>query len=142
MKTTKKIALLSATLVLALAACVQSRDPRNGVFNENVYLRKDFLIRSGADANATDPGWFLKATVVNNSSPNPLGDMNFGTGIHSQGQLIRFRVTQDHLDMLDLREVDETPSTGRIPEVVNSWAATNVDLKYRINLDGEATNFY
>jgi hypothetical protein len=142
MKTMTKIALLSATLTVALAACVQSRDPRNGVFNENVYLRKDFLIRSGTDANSTDPGWFLKATVINNSSPNPLGDLNFGTGIHSQGQLVRFRVMQDHLDMLDLREVDETPSTGRVPEVVNSWAATNVDLKYRINLDGEATNFY
>ena len=26
--------------------------------------------------------------------------------------------------------------------MVNAWPATNVDLKYRVNLDGEKTNFY
>ena len=67
MKTTTKLTLLSV-LALSIAACVQSRDPRNGVFNENVYLRKDFLIRSGADTTSTDPGWFLKATIIATSA--------------------------------------------------------------------------
>ncbi len=141
MKTFNRISLLSLSM-LVVAACVQSRDPRNGVFNENVYLRKDFLIRDGASPTSVDTGWMLKATIVSASSPNPFGDMGIVAGYHSQGQLVRWRVTQDHLDMLDMRELDETDSTGKIPEVVNSWGATNVDLKYRINLDGEATNFY
>ena len=31
---------------------------------------------------------------------------------------------------------------SRNAETVDSWPATNVDLKYRVNLDGEKTNFY
>jgi hypothetical protein len=134
--------LLFFVAVSMVAACVQSRDPRNGVFNENVYLRKDFLIRSGSDANATDPGWMMKATITASSSPNPLGNMGIMPGYHSTGQLVRFKVEQDHLDLIDQRELSSRDSTGRIPEVVNSWGVTNVDLKYRINLDGEKTNFY
>ncbi len=149
MSTLRILALALAALVggaLLTSGCVQSRPARNGVFNENVYLRKDFLVRPGdLDANGNpkpDGGWVLKATVVSTSSPNPLGGLNLWPGIHNLGALVRFRATQDHLDLLDLRELSASQSAGRVPEVVNSWQATNVDLKYRVNLDGENTNFY
>ncbi len=44
--------------------------------------------------------------------------------------------------MLNMREIAQVASPARIPEVVNAWPVTNVDLKYRVNLDGEKTNFY
>jgi len=99
--------------------CVSDRPARNGVFNENVYLRKDFLVRAGdtgADGNpVAGKGWMLKATITDTSSPNMLGDLNFWPGAHSIGQLTRFRITQDHLELVDTRELSPTSSQGRIP---------------------------
>ena len=46
----------------ASSGCVADRPSRNGVFNENQYLRKDFLVRPG-DGSAPDPGWMMKTTV-------------------------------------------------------------------------------
>lgn len=134
--------------VLTLAAvsvvgpgCVQQRPSRNGVFNENQYVRKDFLIRN-ADGKS-DPGWMLKATVTEVSTPDPLGDViGIFAGTENGGAMVRFVVTQDKLQMLSMREMSSVASPARIPEVVNSWPVTNVDLKYRVNLDGEKTNFY
>ena len=42
--------LLALAVVVATAGCVQNRAARNGVFNENQYLRKDFLVRPAGDA--------------------------------------------------------------------------------------------
>ena len=131
--------------VMGGGGCVADRPSRNGVFNESQYLKKSFLIEPG-DGSEKDPGWFLKATVLSVSTPNPLGgigiapgsDTGFGTGL----AFLRFRVTQDKLQMLSVREIEDTPSVTRTEEVLNAWPVTNVDLKYRINLDGEKTNFY
>ena len=45
--------------------------------------------------------------------------------------------------MVNMRQIarDHVRRT-HTPEVVNAWPVTNVDLKYRVNLDGEKTNFY
>lgn len=137
-----RIALVGFVGCIAASACVQDRPARNGVFNENQYLRKEFLVHSGAAAG-TDPGWFMKATVVETSTPNPLGGdaISLFSGLENGGAYVRFRITQDKLQMVNLREI--SPDTvGKIPEVINSWDITNVDLKYRVNLDGENTNFY
>jgi hypothetical protein len=139
------VATGALAMLCASWGCVADRPSRNGVYNENQYLRKAFIVRS-ADQNATDPGWMLKATVVSASSPNPLGALNLGTGAESGGAYVRFNVTSDKLQMLNLREMDQnqdiTNQGTRTAEVVNAWPATNVDLKYRVNLDGEKTNFY
>ncbi len=134
--------LALAALIIVGPGCVEQRPSRNGVFNENQYVRKDFLIRGAADGS-TDPGWMLKATVTEVSTPDPLGD-TFGifAGAENGGALVRFVVTQDKLQMLNMREISQVASPVRIPEVVNAWPVTNVDLKYRVNLDGEKTNFY
>lgn len=134
--------------------CVDSRASRTGVFDENQYIRKDFLIRGTDD---TDPGWIMKATVTNVSTPNPFsGGFNIFPGSESGGQLVRFRVSQDKLQIVNQREIstnshpdgsdpDGTVLTvnpdGREEEVLNAWPITNVDIKYRVNLDGENTNF-
>ncbi len=144
---------LSAIVGIALSGvlasgCVASRPARNGVFNENVYLRKDFLVRAGtpgADGKpASDPGWFVNATITETSSPNPLVSAPFYLypGYHFIGKLVRFRATQDHLQMVEQQEISPVHSEGIIPEMLDAWGATNIDLKYRVNLDGEQTNFY
>jgi hypothetical protein len=53
--------------VVGAQGCVADRPSRNGVFNENQYIRKDFLVQPGAGGG--DPGWFMKATVVQTSTP-------------------------------------------------------------------------
>ena len=144
--------ILRATLALTAivgiacgAGCVASRPARNGVFNENTYIRKDFLTRPGvvgADGKpAADSGWYVVGTVTETSAPNVLVGQVF-TGLTGEPHLVRFQVTQDHLNVLDQRETTANPGQGVIPMVLDSWSATNIDLKYRVNLDGEQTNFY
>jgi hypothetical protein len=142
-------ALTSLVAVSAGIGCVQDRPSRNGVFNENQYIRKDFLVPSnlGNDAMGNplpDPGWQMRATVTEVSSPNLLGGGLFFVyaGLVNGGDLVRFAVTQDKLQLLSMREVEPSQSISRTPEIVNAWPITNVDLKYRVNLDGEKTNFY
>jgi hypothetical protein len=120
--------------------CVASRDSRNGVFNENQYIRKEFLIRPAQDG-AQDPGWMIRASMVKVSTPNPLGGFGLYTGVVTPGDYVRFRVTQDKLEMVSMMEISK-PSFQKTEAVLESWPATNVDLKYRVNLDGETTNFY
>jgi hypothetical protein len=130
-------------LVLA-TSCVAQRPSRNGVFNENQYLRKSFLVRPG-DSDKPDSGWLLKATITDASAPNVFGDSSiFGlyAGSHNSGELVHFVVTSDKLQMVSNREISTAKTVGQQGAVVNAWPATNVDLKYRINLDGETTNFY
>ncbi|HEX8789570.1 MAG TPA: hypothetical protein VF765_01365, partial [Polyangiaceae bacterium] len=153
---------LCGTLLLAGivgSGCVADRPSRNGVFDENQYVRKDFLIQ-GTDANGnaagSDPGWLMKATVTEISTPNLLGGtLDVASGVASPVQLVRFRVTSDKLQLIDQIQLS-TPqapdpktgqpgpvdTTGTTSAVINAWAATNVDLKYQVNLDGEKTNFY
>jgi len=121
--------------------CVASRDSRNGVFNENQYIRKDFLIR-GAEDGAQDNGWLVSSSVVQVSSPNPLGSLyGIDPGAVGPGHIVRFKISQDHLQMVSMLELSKA-SPARADAVLDSWPVTNVDLKYRVNLDGETTNFY
>jgi len=145
MKSTFRALFAAAALVTLATAggCVADRPSRNGVFNENQYVRKAFLTTDGTHE---DPGWFLKATVTKVSTPNPLGalgifpgaDTGFGTGLG----FVKFVITQDKLQMVNLRNISINQSPDSTDEVVNAWPVTNVDLKYRVNLDGEKTNFY
>jgi hypothetical protein len=137
-----------ATAAASSWGCVADRPSRNGVFNENQYVRKSFLVRPD-DGSKPDTGWILNATVVATSTPNPLG--NFGIYPGNNGEqatglggtkLVRFIVTQDKLQMVDMRELTAVQSPYRTSAAINAWPVTNVDLKYRINLDGEKTNFY
>jgi hypothetical protein len=157
-------ALVGALLVVGVVSsgCVADRPSRNGVFNENQYLRKDFLILN-TDANGTnpgsDPGWMVRATVTETSTPNVLAGsdaIDVWAGLESEVNLVRFRVTQDKLQMLNQIQLSEPVSpnpttgapngpsneTGVTEQIVNAWPVTNVDLKYQVNLDGEETNFY
>ena len=43
-------------------------------------------------------------------------------------------------ELSDSQDINEQDT--RTASVVNAWPITNVDLKYRVNLDGEKTNFY
>ena len=140
-----RASLATAALAVACAGsgCVADRPARNGVFNENQYLRKAFIVQAG-DATGTDTGWMLNATVTQVSTPNPFGGFGLFPGAESGGSLVRFAVTSDKLQLIDQRAMSQDPS-GEItttPSVVNAWPITNVDLKYQVNLDGEKTNFY
>jgi hypothetical protein len=137
-----------AGVVAASQGCVADRPSRNGVFNENQYIRKDFLVQP---VGGVDPGWFMKATVVQASDPNPFANLGLFTGSESAGtqdygNIVRFDITSDKLSLLDMRELSNTDAINaqdtRTPSIINAWPITNVDLKYRVNLDGEKTNFY
>jgi hypothetical protein len=129
--------------------CVQQRPARNGVFNENQYIRKDFLIAPG-DGSVPDQGWFVKSTIVSATTPNVLGSVD-GAGLFAGAEggganFIQFMITQDKLQMVNLREISNSALDAAqglsTPEIVNAWPITNVDLKYQVNLDGEKTNFF
>jgi len=132
----------------AASGCVADRPSRNGVFDENQYVRKDFLVRPGSGGQ--DPGWFMKTTITSTSVPNPFAASGM-LSIEQESQgYVNFAVTSDNLLMNNMIEPssDQT-TTGSIAaqgtrnqETVDSWPITNVDLKYRVNLDGEKTNFY
>ena len=163
MKTLKLSTVLAGALLVvgvSSSACVADRPSRNGVFNENQYLRKDFLV-IGTDANGAspgqDPGWMMRATITETSTPNLLGGaIGIISGEELGVKLVRFRVTSDTLQMLDQIQYSNPVSpdpktgaptgpsneTGTTETIMNAWPATNVDLKYRVNLDGEKTNFY
>jgi len=143
------VTALAGASALWGTGCVEQRPSRNGVFNENQYVRKDFLIAPG-DGSTPDPGWFVKSTITQTSTPNPLGNVS-GAGLFAGAEgtganFVRFQVTQDKLQIIDLREISNDPDwlaqQTRTPSIVNAWPITNVDLKYRVNLDGEKTNFY
>src|ERR1700690_2784608 len=86
-------------VVAASQGCVADRPSRNGVFDENQYLRKDFLIQPGS--GGTDPGWFMKSTIEATSVPHPLaaGAASLATGINNGGSYVNFVVTSDKLLM-------------------------------------------
>src|ERR1700722_6762191 len=154
MRSTKPIRALFgvaaiAAAVLGAQGCVADRPSRNGVFNENQYIRKDFLIQNGNGGG--DPGWFMKATIVQTSTPNPFARLDMFVGAESgsatqAGNYVRWVITSDKLDMVSEQELSNDPAATaqdtRTPAVNNAWPITNVDLKYRVNLDGEKTNFY
>jgi hypothetical protein len=139
-------ALFAAGALTALAlgsGCVADRPSRNGVFNENQYIQKSFLTTDGTHP---DPGWFLQSTVTQVSTPNPLGGLGVfpaaTTGFGSGLGYVQFAISSDKLQMVNMRQISSVSSPDNTPEVVNAWPITNVDLKYRVNLDGEKTNFY
>jgi hypothetical protein len=127
----------SLLVVLLVTGCVSSRDARNGVFDENQYIKKSFLIHD----DPTDPGWIMQGTIEQVSSPNPLGDLGLFPGAYSS-QVFKWNVTSDKLQMISKRSLYAPPEAARADAVINAWPVTNVDLKYRVNLDGETTNFY
>lgn len=145
----RALACLGA-LVCATSAtygCAQDRPARTGVFNENVYLRKAFLTRGGeaGEGKDLDTGWVLKATVLETSTPNPLASTVLWTGAENNGSLVRFVATQNKLELVNVREISNDARVAaqgtRTPEVVDAWDAQHVDIKFRVNLDGEKTNF-
>jgi hypothetical protein len=153
---TKHIFVLAVATALApsLMACAAARPSRNGVFNENSYLRKEFLVRSGQPTGtdstgkptfAADPGWFMKATITQTSTPNPLAPTAFFPGAENNGAYVRFVLSQDQVKIVNMRELSDVEEwkqqKTRVGEVVDAWPAQHVDIKYRVNLDGEKTNF-
>ena len=137
-------AMGALSLLAASWGCVADRPSRNGVFNENQYIRKDFLIRRRRDARPIRAG-SSKATVTQASAPNVSAGGIFGlfAGARERGQIrpLRHHAGQA-ADAQHARDLHDRLSGSKSPEVVNAWPITNVDLKYRVNLDGEKTNFY
>src|SRR5581483_4715916 len=94
---------------------------------------------------------FVRATVTETSTPNLMGaNINPGGlwgGLEANVDLVKFRVTQDKLQLLSQIQLTQPNASGQnsvgvTDSVSNEWPVTNVDLKYRVNLDGQRTNFY
>jgi hypothetical protein len=148
----KKTLAFGCIAFLSLAAsgltgCAADRPLRNGVPNEQLFLRKAFIIRPGQDGAADpsiDNGWMLKATVVKTSTPNPLAESVLFTGAENAGAYVRFIATQDQLQLADMRELsdqkDVAAQATREPNIINTWPAEHGDLKLAVTNDGEKTN--
>src|SRR5580704_3025599 len=107
------LSLLTALSGGMTTGCVADRPSRNAVFDENQYIRKDWLVRAGDDTNP-DYGWLLKATVTEASEPNVFGGGMYGlyAGSHSDGELVHFVVTSGFLQMVDNQQISSDPSVG------------------------------
>src|SRR6185369_6758376 len=118
-----------ALVVSSVTGCAGDRPLRNGVPNEQLFLRKSFIIQPGEGGTpekpAEDDGWMLKATVVRTSTPNPLAESVLFTGAENNGMYVRFVATQDHLQLVNLMEISDSQQIKdqgtRTAEVVNSW---------------------
>ena len=75
------LAMGALATACATWGCVADRPARNGVFNENQYIRKDFLIRSGA-TGSVDPGWIFRSTILATSA------MSDQPACHRSGTLV------------------------------------------------------
>src|ERR1700678_2837913 len=100
---------LSLWMLVAAQGCATDRPSRNGVFNENQYVRKDFLI-GPIDANGNllqpDPGWLLRTTVTETSTPNPLGGtIGVWGGLENQVDYVHFQVTEDTLELVSMLQL-------------------------------------
>jgi hypothetical protein len=140
--TIKIINLAVFALILAAASCVTDRPMRTGVFNENVYLNKDFLTRENPmNPEADDMGWLQLITVTAVSTPNLLGDYLF-PGLEGTGpNYVRFTLTQDSIHMVNAVEILEGDFPDALPPTMTVWPGEHVDLQLRQNLDGEKTNY-
>ncbi len=145
MRTNAKNNTAMIGLVVALLAtsvsCVEHREIRNGVFNENVYLEKDFLTRENPNkVGSRDTSWLAYSVLVKSSS---VGD--FGSpfvGYYSQPKHVGFRFNKDKLEVLDDTDLLATEGVNSaIKTVINAWDGEHVDIKLRVNLDGEISNF-
>jgi len=121
MNVPNKLAFACVTALSVLASlvtgCAADRPMRNGVPNEDLYLRKSFIIRpgqaKGPDEPSRDDGWLLKASVLSTSTPNPLAKSVLFTGAENGGMLVRFVATQDKLQLVNLREISRSPEVDQ-----------------------------
>jgi hypothetical protein len=83
----------------------------------------------------------MQGTIEQTSAPNPLAGLGLYPGRYSS-QIFKFNITSDKLQMVSQRALYKGPEPSRADAIINAWPVENVDLKFRVNLDGEVTNFY
>ncbi|MBN1945779.1 MAG: zinc-dependent metalloprotease [Bradymonadales bacterium] len=154
MKRTTIILVLLGAWALGLVSCAEHRETRTQLYNENIYLNKDFLTRANPHhVNATtaerdDYGWLLGVMVTAVSVPTPVPDIF--PGYQSDTRYIRFSFTKDTMQMVDAilpgpygdeeNIGDPREAQDLAPRVVQEYEGTHVDLQLQRNLDGEVTN--
>jgi len=146
-------------LVLSATACVDHRETRTEIYNENIYLAKDFLTRANphhvnAGGVEDDYGWLLGLSAVRVSVPTALPDIF--PGLQADTQYVRFSFTKDTLQLIDgitpgpFEAVaegatpnlpDPSKAADLAPRVLQEYEGAHVDIQLRKNLDGEITNF-
>ena len=145
-RVTIAVALVSA---LVAAACAEHRAQRSELYNENVYLAKDFLVRANPNAAANDRGWLMGLSVTRVSVPTAIPDIF--PGLQADTQYVQFRFSKDTMQIIDGITPGPYAEDGNLvpppeaqdlaPRVLQEYEGTHVDLQLRRNLDGEITNF-
>jgi hypothetical protein len=155
MKKQMGILLALGAWTLAASACVDHRSTKTELFNENTYLRKEFLVRPnpGHTNPATqvqdDRGWLMGLTVTGVSVPTAITDIF--PGLQSDVKYVQLAFSKDTLQIIDGitpgpyttdgNLVDPSQAADLVPRVLQEYAGTHVDLQLRKNLDGEVTNY-
>ena len=143
----KRATILS--LLITLSSCVDHRDLRTEVFNENVYLPKSFLTQENPHTPGSgDSAWLMKSTMVKMSVPSP--DLGFYMAFPSETKYVRFQFGPEKAEIVDDKEYapkvpdhqgqTNVTSPALARAVLNSWTGTHVDIRMKDNLDGERTN--
>jgi len=135
--------LVVPVLVLIALSCVTDRQTRTEIYNENVYVDKQFLTRENPNKQDEDDfGWLYNLTVTGVSTPNVLGDWLFpGLELWPTLGYVRFQLMPDSMQMVSGIELMEGDFPDVLPRVVTEWPGEHVDLQLRQNLDGERTNY-
>mgnify|MGYP000947037868 FL=1 len=154
MKTRNAMLLALAAGTLWATACADHREERTELFNENTYLRKDFLTRPNpghvaATTDDEDRGWLMGMSITKVSVPTAITDIF--PGLQSDVKYVRFSMTKDSLQVVDGITPGPYAADGNMPDasdaadlaprVLQEWGGTHVDLQLRKNLDGEVTNY-
>ena len=147
-----KRTLIIISLLAAYAAsvsCVDHRPLRTEVFNEEIYLPKDFLTRENPNRKDTgDHAWLYKVTVLQASNPDLGMDGLLFPGENSNPRYVRFQFKPKHMEMVDGTEYSlNTDKDGKpvasdslAAAALNVWSGSHVDIKMKDNMDGERTN--
>ncbi len=145
----RTLASLFVAAALLQSSCAGDRPTRTELFNENIYLEKDFLTRPNPmHAGEDDPGWLMGMTIAAVSVPTAIPDIF--PGLQADLQYVRFGFTKDTMQMIDAvtpgpydegNVPDPSEAADFAPRVLQEWTGTHVDRQLRRNLDGEVTNF-
>lgn len=154
---TKDASVFGALALLAFVAtaCADHRATRSEIYNENIYLAKDFLTRANPqhvnEAGAKDDfGWLMGLTATRVSVPTAITDIF--PGLQADTKYVQFVFSKDTMQIVDgvtpgPYATGETPNLpdpataqDLAPRVLQEYEGAHVDIQLRKNLDGEITN--
>lgn len=151
MRLSKITSVLTIAAIIS-AGCVDHRETRTEILDENTYLDKQFLTRANPGGPEGDDGWLMGVSVTAVSVPAPIPDIF--PALQADTKYVRFSFAHDRLQVVDAMVPgpwsvgeEEGPlgnpleAADLAPRIIQEYEGNHVDIQLRKNLDGEVTNF-